>query len=74
MAQAENDMAMSTHRAIQVADLMDRASTNRVRYYINARRASSLGNRGAACHFTNRAARWEAIRASCAARFGRNAT
>lgn len=62
-------MSISTHRAIQLSDLMDRASTNRVRYYINAQRASRIGNRAADTHFTALAARWEQIRIRCCTRF-----
>lgn len=53
---------MTTHRAIQLSNLLDIASTNRVRYYINAQRASWLGNQGAAVHFTRLAFRWEQLR------------
>lgn len=59
---------LSTHRHIQLADLMDRASTNRVRYYINANRAHHLGNFGASVHFTRTAWRWEQIRQRCSMR------
>jgi hypothetical protein len=55
-------MALSTHRAIQLSDLADRASTNRVRYYNAAIKAKDLGNFGAASHFTQRAQKWESIR------------
>lgn len=59
---------MQTHRAIQLADLMDRASTERVRYYINAIKASDLHNSGAAILFTRKAQQWERIRIAAAYR------
>jgi hypothetical protein len=59
---------MGTHRHIQIASLMDKATDNRVRYYINAQRASRIGNQGAAAHFTRMAQRWEHVRQTCAHR------
>ena len=56
---------LTTHRAIQLADLMDRASYNRVRFYCNAIKASDIGNRSAATHFTALAQQWERIRIRC---------
>ena len=61
-------MNLTTHRAIQLSTLMEKASTNRVRYYINAIRASTIGNRGAETYFANRARRWETIRIRCCER------
>lgn len=59
---------LSTHRHIQLAMLMDRASTERVRYYCNAQKASWIGAREAAIHFTRTAFRWEQIRQHCCKR------
>lgn len=55
-------MGKSTHRVIQLSELADRASSNRVRYYCNAIKAKDLGNASAAMYFTKRAQQWESIR------------
>jgi hypothetical protein len=60
--------SISTHRVIQLADLADRASTNRVAYYCRAIKASSINNQGAALYFADRARRFEQIRARITAR------
>ena len=54
--------ALSTHRAIQLSTWQERGSANRVRYYCNAIKAASIGNYGAAAHFTHKAQKWERIR------------
>ncbi len=61
-------MKLSTHRHIQLSSLMDKASTERVRYYCNAQKASWLGNHGAAIEWTRTAWRWEQIRQHCCKR------
>lgn len=53
---------LSTHRTIQIADLADRARTERVSYYCRAIKADDLGNSGAARHFNALAQKWEQIR------------
>lgn len=53
---------MTTHRVIQLSDWLDRASSQRVRYYCNAIKAKDIGNFGAAQYFTQRARKWESIR------------
>jgi len=56
-------MRFSTHRVVQLSDLQDRAAANRVRYYCNAIKAESIGNQGAAIHFSKLARKWESVRA-----------
>jgi len=53
---------MKTHRFLQLADLADRASTERVSYYCRAVKASQIGNRGACQYFQAKAQKWESIR------------
>lgn len=53
---------LSTHRLLQVAEMADRASHERVAYYCRAIKATSIGNSGAALYFTTRAQKWERIR------------
>lgn len=57
-----------THRAMQLAALMDRARDERVLNYIRAGRAESLDNFSCAAYFTLRAQRFERIRQACARR------
>ena len=64
---------LSTHRAIQVGQWHDRASGQRVRYYVNADRADSIGNRKAAAWFRTLAKKWENIRMRAAMALGRDA-
>lgn len=53
---------LSTHRAIQLAALADRACSERVSYYCRAIKAADIANSGAARHFNERAQKWERIR------------
>ena len=55
-------MHLSTHRAWQVAEIADRASHERIAYYIRAAKAERIGNRGATAFFMKRAQQWERIR------------
>ena len=59
---------MKLHRELQLADLNDRASTERVSYYCRAIKAASIGNGGAARYFTKKAQQWERIRIKTGAR------
>lgn len=52
----------TTHRIIQLSEINDRASSERVSYYCRAIKASSIGNGGAARFFTAKAQKWERIR------------
>ena len=61
-------MNLSTHRRIQLANMLDVAATERVRYYCNAQKASWIGNHAAAIFFTRMAFRWEQIRQHCCRR------
>lgn len=54
---------LSTRRALQVADLADRAQHERVANYCRAIKAASINNNGAARYFTEQAQKWERIRA-----------
>lgn len=54
---------LSTHRLFQLAELNDRAPSERVAFYCRAIKASSIGNQSAALHFTEKAQKWERIRA-----------
>lgn len=53
---------LSTHRAIQLSDLHDRAQAERVRYFCHAITAKQIGNRGAISYFSSKARKWEQIR------------
>lgn len=59
---------MTTHRAIQVANLADRAWTNRTRYLVNSSRAARLGNWSASFLLSQKAAQWERVWIKCARR------
>lgn len=49
-------------REFQLAELADRASSERASYYCRAIKAASINNNGAARFFTRRAQQWERIR------------
>ena len=53
---------LSTHRLLQVAELSDRAQTERVAFYCRAIKAANIGNGGAARYFNARAQKWERVR------------
>lgn len=53
---------LSTHRAIQIASLADRARSERVAYYCRAIKAAGISNSGAARHFNALAQKWERVR------------
>ena len=53
---------LSTPRLLQVYELNDRSSSERVKYYCCAIKAVAIGNQTAARYFTRRAQQWERIR------------
>jgi len=55
-------MRLTTHRTIQLSQLSDKSSTNRVAFYCRAIKATSISNHGAARYFTQQAIKWEKIR------------
>lgn len=57
-----NVRRLSTHRAIQIAALADRARDERVAYYCRAIKAVEISNSGAARHFNALAQKWERVR------------
>lgn len=54
---------LSTHRLLQIAELNDRAPSERVAFYCRAIKAAHIGNNSAARFFTQKAQKWELIRA-----------
>lgn len=64
---------MNTHRALQLADLLDKVQSSRIRYYNAARKAATLGNKGALGLFMAKAHKCTSIAARISARFGQAA-
>lgn len=63
---------MTTHRAIQLSNLLDAVQTNRVRYYNAARKAAALGNKNALGLFMAKAHKCTAIASRINSRFGKS--
>lgn len=61
---------MTTHRALQLSNLLDTLQANRVRYYNAARKAASLGNKGGMGYYMARAHKCSSILGRINARFG----
>ena len=61
---------MTTHRAIQLSNLLDQVKVNRIRYYNAARKAATLGNKNAMGLFMAKAHKCSSIAERINARFG----
>lgn len=61
-------MRLSTHRLLQLSELEDRASSERIANYCRAIKATSIKNNAAARYFTQKAQQWERIRAAATKR------